>query len=67
MSEKKMNLITRLKQSFTHADECPEQRLSAGAEHKQAEVETSRENEDPFRYLVEQADDGICIIQDEII
>ncbi|MDD5094218.1 MAG: PAS domain S-box protein, partial [Dehalococcoidia bacterium] len=62
-----MNLITRLKQSFTRADASSEQHLPAGTGHKQADVEMPRENEDIYRHLVEQADDGIAIIQDEII
>ncbi|MDD5095215.1 MAG: PAS domain S-box protein [Dehalococcoidia bacterium] len=62
-----MNLITRLKRSFAHTDTSPEKRLSANAGANQSEAKTPRENEDIYRQLVEQADDGICIIQDEII
>ncbi|MDD5094268.1 MAG: PAS domain S-box protein [Dehalococcoidia bacterium] len=57
-----MNLITRLKHPFTRAGACPKQHFSAGTGRKQAEVEKA-----PYRNLVEQADDGICIIQDAII
>ncbi|MDD5093611.1 MAG: PAS domain S-box protein [Dehalococcoidia bacterium] len=56
-----------MKPPFTRTNKRPEQRLSAGVEHKQAKVQAPQENDSLYRNLVELADDGICIVQDEII